>query len=188
MARLSEEAREAIRADLRATVGTSNGSTRKVASRHGVSEATTRRIAAEISLELGTPESRAKTKNATAATVADMAAQRAEISQRMLAAARRALDDMDSPAKIYNFGGKDNTYNEREVPRPTTADQRNLMIIAATALDKHKMLDGYDASKAAASAVDDWLGAMLGRSSASSASSASNPAPAGQVEAGEEDA
>lgn len=70
---------------------------------------------------------------------------------------------MNSPAVIYNFGGKDNSYNQRVVERPPTGDQRNLMTVAAIALDKHKMLDTYDTQQSISSAVDDWLGAMMGR-------------------------
>lgn len=95
-----------------------------------------------------------------------MAAQRAELSQRLLDEARRALDDMHRPAKIYNFGGKDNTYNERTVDEPPVGDRRQLATIAAITLDKHRMLDGYDTDRAAASAVDDWLGHVLGRDKA----------------------
>lgn len=69
---------------------------------------------------------------------------------------------MEAPSVIYNFGGKDNTYNEKQVSRPPVADQRQLATIAAIALDKHKMLDNYDAQQGLASAVDDWLLDKLG--------------------------
>lgn len=164
MARLSDQEKEALLADIKATYGTSEGSVRKLAARHGTSDATVRRLAAEHSVQAGAGiAARDRTKNATEAKMADMAARRAEISQRMIDVAQQALDDMQSPAMIYNFGGKDNTYNEREVPRPPTGDQRNLMIIAATALDKHRMLDQYDSQQGFAAVVDDWLGDMLGR-------------------------
>jgi hypothetical protein len=91
-----------------------------------------------------------------------LAARRARISERLVEAAERALDDMNAPAVIYNFGGKDNTYAERPVSRPPVADQRQLATIAAIALDKHRMLDQYDAQQGMASAVDDWLLDRLG--------------------------
>lgn len=164
MARLSEEQRLAIEKDLKATHGTREGATRRVADRHGISQSTVRRIQIDLRLApFADDEVRTVTKNATAALVADNAARRAAIAKRLLDVAERAIDDMGAPAKIYNFGGKDNTYNEREVPRPPTGDQRNLATVAAIALDKHKMLDGYDAQQGMASAVDDWLGAMMGR-------------------------
>lgn len=103
---------------------------------------------------------RAQTNNATEQVRATNAQRRAALAARFLDAAERALDDMESPAKIYNFGGKDNTYNEVAVERPPTADQRNLMIIAATATDKHKVLDQYDSAtdNADVSKFLEWLG------------------------------
>ncbi|MET7518106.1 hypothetical protein ABZS88_32490 [Streptomyces sp. NPDC005480] len=47
-------------------------------------------------------------------------------------AAERLTEQMRQPAKIYNFGGKDNTYEERDVDEPPTMDKKAL-IIAATA-------------------------------------------------------
>jgi hypothetical protein len=161
VARLGDAVREAIREDLRRTHGTAEGSLRNVAERHGVGITFVRKLRAE--LQLTDDARRAQTKNATEATRADLAARRARISERLVEAAERALDDMQAPATIFNFGGKDNTYNSKVVPRPPVGDQRQLATIAAIALDKHKMLDNYDASQQLASAVDDWLGDMLDR-------------------------
>lgn len=163
MARLSEDQKRAVADDIRATIGTALCTTRKLAARHATSEASVRRIAAQHGLTLGTDATRAIVKNAVEVKRDNAARQRAEISAMLLDEAREAVLDMRRPATIYNFGGKDNTYNEKQVSRPPTGDRRNLAIIAGTLLDKHKMLDGYDASQHLASAVDDWLGDMLGR-------------------------
>lgn len=161
MARLSDEVREAISADLRATHGTAEGSLRKVADRHGVGMSSVRVLRDELRLE----PARARTKNATAAKVADMAAQRAELSQRALDMARAALDEIKQGEVIVSWTDFGSTPVVKRLPGMVTPKGRQaLMTSFAIALDKHKMLDGYDASKAAASAVDDWLGAMLGRS------------------------
>lgn len=161
MARLTDDQKEAIRNDLRSTYGTSEGSVLKVAARHGVSATSVRRLTRELGLV--SSESRARTKNATDAQRTDLAARRAALSERFVAAAERALDDMEAPAVIYNFGGKDNTYNERRVSRPPTGDLRNLAIIAATMFDKHKVADQYDAQQGLSAAVDDWLADRLGK-------------------------
>jgi hypothetical protein len=158
--RLSEQQKDAIRDDLRHTFGTTDGSVLKVAGRHDVSATSVRVLARELGLV--SSESRARTKNATEAQTADLAARRARISERLVEAAERALDDMNAPAVIYNFGGKDNTYAEKPVARPPVADQRQLATIAAIALDKHRMLDQYDAQQGLSSAVDDWLLSRLG--------------------------
>jgi hypothetical protein len=158
---LSKEKRDEICEDLRRTHGIPQGSLRNVAERHGVGMTTVRKLRNELGLT--EEDARARTKNATEARRADMAEQRARLTQRLLRVAERALDDMENEAIIYNFGGKENTYNQRKVDRPPTVDQRNLATIAAIALDKHRMLDTYDTLNSTASAVDDWLQGVIGR-------------------------
>lgn len=158
MTRLSEHKRKAVGDALRASV--ENGeSVRAIARRIGVSVSTVN----VVRLEIGHNSQRTGTKKAIEAIKVDHAARRAALTGRLLDVATRALDDMESPATIYNFGGKDNTYNSRTVDRPPTGDQRNLATIAAIALDKHRMLDQYDAQAGMASAVDDWLSGMVGK-------------------------
>jgi hypothetical protein len=155
--RLSEELRSEIAAAVPVALAAGD-SVRTIAARFGVSPATVSAIAREVRADT----QRSQTKSATAAKTADLAARRARISERLVEAAERALDDMNAPSVIYNFGGKDNTYAERPVSRPPVADQRQLATIAAIALDKHRMLDQYDAQQGMASAVDDWLLDRLG--------------------------
>lgn len=90
-----------------------------------------------------------------------MADRRSRLAERMIEVAERALDDMESPATVFNFGGKDNTFEARVLPRPPTGDQRNLTIIAATAIDKHKILDHYDSDTRERDALTLWLEHMM---------------------------
>ena len=158
--KLDPDVRAAVIADLRATHGTPEGSVRMISDRHGVPRSTISRIAKDEGLtnEVG----HARMQNAIQTRLNGNAEIRAELASRMLRAANRALSDMEASATIYNFGGKDNTYNERTVNRPPTADQRNLMIIAATAIDKHKVLDQYDSDARTGAMLDRWLNAMIG--------------------------
>ena len=162
--RIPDAVRQAVIADARRTLGTPEGSVRQVAARHGVSQASVRRIAIkEGGLEgFGAPETRAKMQNAIEATRQSVADRRARLSERFIERAERALDAMDQPITVFNFGGKDNTFAAREMPIPPTADQRNLMIIAATAVDKHKMLDQYDSDAARGNDMDLFLRHMMG--------------------------
>lgn len=161
MARLSEEVRAAVLADLRRTRGTPDGTIRKVAARNGVSEASARRIATAAGMTQ--EETHALTKNAIEASRLTNAQRREALASRMLDAAERALDDMRTSATIFNFGGKDNSYNERAVERPPTADQRNLMIIAGTAIDKHKILEQFDSAGAAGQQAELLLKLLTGQ-------------------------
>ncbi len=53
---------------------------------------------------------------------------------------------MDKPHLVFNFGGKDNTYEEHLLQSPPTGDLKNLMVSAATAIDKHIVLERHDAT------------------------------------------
>lgn len=120
---------------------------------------------------MGLSFDREQTKAATEAKVADSAARRAETSRRFLEKANELLDQMDRPHIAYNFGGKDNTYEEHEFEKPPVDALRTLMQAAATAFDKHMAQDKHDAAgEEGGSAVDQWLRMMMGGSSPASGS------------------
>jgi len=105
---------------------------------------------------------REQTKAATAAKVADSAARRAETSRRFLEKTNELLDQMDQPHTAFNFGGKDNTYEEHEFDKPPVDALRTLMQAAGQAFDKHLAQDRHDSGgEEGGSAVDRWLAAMI---------------------------
>ena len=115
---------------------------------------------------MGLSFDREKTKAATAAVVADSAARRAETSRRFLEKAGELLDQMDQPHTAFNFGGKDNTYEEHKFEKPPVDALKTLMQAAAVAFDKHIAQDKHDAAgEEGGSAVDQWLRMMMGGSS-----------------------
>lgn len=154
---IDPDTRAAILADIEAGLK-SRG---QIAREHNVSTTTVSKVAKDAGIEQ--PFSREQTKNATAAAVADNASERARLARRFLEEAHRALDAMHAETVIWNFGGKDNTYNERTVSEPPTGDKRNLMVIAATAADKHVVLDKHDADTGNLAAVDEWIVFMKGK-------------------------
>lgn len=167
--RISDAVRQAVVADARATVGTDEGSTREIAARHGVSEASVRRFVREApdAPQFGDPATRASLQNAIEASQLDMAARRAALAERSLRLAESVMDDLESRHwKIYNFGGKDNTLAMAEVDFVPPSDKRNLIITFGTALDKHKMLDNYDSDVRDKDALTAWLEHMTGRNDA----------------------
>lgn len=155
--KIPDDTRNAIIADLK----NENGSTREIAARHGVGHASVSRIASDAGLALD----RSKTKNATEARAADNAASRVRLSARFLDEAHAALDDLHEEHTVFSFGGRENSYNEHKLPKPPTGDKRNLMIIAATAADKHMALERHDNEAEGVSAVDAWLRDVIGRDS-----------------------
>jgi hypothetical protein len=103
---------------------------------------------------------RSATKNATQARQADNAARRAAVSARFLDKANELLDQMEGPFLAFNFGGRDNTYNEHELERPPTGDLRNLMVAAATAFDKHLAAERHESGDPDVSVVVDLRESM----------------------------
>lgn len=107
---------------------------------------------------------RSQTKAATAAVTADLAAMRAELAHELLVKSRRFLDALDKPFLVFNFGGKDNTYEEHTLDGPPTGDIRNLMTSTGIALQRSLELSRFDADpNEGAAAVDSWLDHMTGR-------------------------
>ncbi|MFE3449641.1 hypothetical protein ACFXJ8_11965 [Nonomuraea sp. NPDC059194] len=151
---LNDKARAAILRDIES----GEKSCRSIATEHGVAPSTVAKIARDNGLGF----ERTKTKNATEAKKADNAALRASTSRRFLEEANRFLDDLHKPALVWNFGGKDNTFNSKELPAPSTADKRNLIVSAATAIDKHLVIEKHDSSGESHAAVDAWLTEMTG--------------------------
>lgn len=148
---LDQSKREAILADIRPGQLGRN----QIARRHGVSGPTVTNIAQEAGLT--TAFDREHTKNATEALRLDNAQLRARTSRRFLDKANDLLSQMDQPHLAFHFGGKDNTYAEREMPKPPVDALRNLIVSAATAFDKHLKAELFDGEHEGLAAVDAWL-------------------------------
>jgi transposase-like protein len=155
VARISDTKRQAIAADIRA------GKPRnQIALEHGVSAGSVTNIAREF--EISDAFDRSATKRATEAAVADLKAERAVTSRRFLVEANRQLDRLNEPYKVFGFGGRENSYNEHELPLPPAGETRNFMTAAAVAFDKHMAADKHDSDDQGLAAVDAWLRTMLG--------------------------
>ncbi|MEU5945125.1 helix-turn-helix domain-containing protein [Micromonospora sp. NPDC047465] len=112
-------------------------------------------IAAELGLSF--QRGGARTAAATEARKADAATRRARIEEQALAAAEKLLGQMFDKAKVFNFGGKENDYNEVEHNEPPFADKRaiatSVQALMATALK----IAEHDRADVATSGVDAWL-------------------------------
>lgn len=97
-------------------------------------------------------------EEATRHRVAQLAALRADTAMDLHLDAMRLTQQMWQPGKIFNFGGKDNTYREREVEEPPAVDKKTLMVAAGIALEKSlKLVPPTDDTGAEAA------GSMLGQ-------------------------
>lgn len=118
------------------------------------------KIAAELGLDFARGE---QVKEATEARTNTAKIKRAALILALLEDAARLREQMWQPAKVINFGGKDNTLNQTVLPEPTFADKRNIMQAVGVALDRSVKLDAYDKAEGAGADIDVWLAAMAGK-------------------------
>ncbi|MEU6279745.1 hypothetical protein [Streptomyces sp. NPDC047028] len=104
----------------------------EIARRIGRGQRTVSVIAAELGLTFDVT----LTEEATRHRVAQLAALRADTALDLHLDALKLTQSMWEPATIYNFGGKDNSYNSEHVDEPPAIDKKNLMAAAGIALEK----------------------------------------------------
>lgn len=78
----------------------------------------------------------AMTETATKVRQADLAERRTILAEALVDDAMRLTEQMWQPAKVFNFGGKENTYEVRDVPEPPADAKRALMLAAGQAIQR----------------------------------------------------
>ncbi|MEV6105714.1 hypothetical protein AB0M28_13500 [Streptomyces sp. NPDC051940] len=89
-----------------------------------------------ISAKLGLTYDRSATEEATRARMADLAERRAILAEELHTDAERLSARMWQPAKVFAFGGKDNTYAEEYIDEPPADAKKSLMAAAGIAIDR----------------------------------------------------
>lgn len=79
---------------------------------------------------------RSKTADAVKAHTVDLAAGRIRLAEKMLAASEDMLDVIDGPYEVYNFGGKDNTFESQVLDSAPVEVRRNVITTAGITFDK----------------------------------------------------
>lgn len=111
--------------------------------------------------ELGLTWDRAAPRAAIEARRIDLAAMRAELAVMSLVRAKNFLEALDQPFLVFNFGGKDNTYEDHQLDKPPTGDIRNLMTSYGIAVQRSMDLSRFDTDPTAGgNDVDAWLDSM----------------------------
>lgn len=103
-----------------------------------ISPSTVSKVAAECDPPL--VFDRSMSASAVAARQADAKARRAEIQDALIAKAEDFIASLDEQFLVFNFGGKDNTYEEKHLDRPPTGDILNLMRSTSLALKEARDL------------------------------------------------
>lgn len=117
---------------------------------------------------------RSATLAAVKARQADMAERRAKLAADLLEDAERMRRQLWEPTVVFNFGGKDNTYEDHELPEQPTEGKRTLMQAVSTAVAAHVRLvdhDGDGGLDEAKSVLDGFMDAVARRAAEISADS-----------------
>lgn len=142
--RITPAVRDQVEALARDGVGRND-----IATQTGVSAGSVTAIVRDAGLSFD----RTSVADATRARQVDLAARRARLELRYLERSEELLEQISEAHVVFNFGGKDNTYEQRTLDRPPTGDIRNLMqssSIATTAslkLAAHDLSSGTDEAK-----------------------------------------
>lgn len=109
--------------------------------------------------QLGLGFDRTAAEVATAARVADAKARRARLMIGLLDDAEKMRAQLFAPTKVFAFGGKENTYAEKDVAQPPFRDQRDIVHSVSTAVASSIRLAEHDADTGADDAKS-MLGAL----------------------------
>ena len=131
-------------------------------------------IARELDVSVGTVTAhaprgsfdRSATMAAVKARQADMAQRRAKLAADLLEDAERMRRQLWEPALVFNFGGKDNTYEEHQLQEQPTDGKRTLMQAVTAATTAHLRLvdhDGDGTVDQAKSVLDGFMDAIASR-------------------------
>lgn len=125
----------------------------------GRAASTVTKLADELRLDFD----RTRTAEATRAKVLDAKDRRAQLALDLLADAERLRSQMWKPCKAFNFGGKDNDYNEVQLDEPTFRDKHEIARAVGALVDKHIRLTDVDTDEHGLAAVDAWLRDITGQ-------------------------
>ena len=103
-----------------------------IAKQLGVSQSTVSRWAKADGLSFD----RSKTAEAVSAKSIDLAAGRQELAELMLTESKAMLKKLNDPYLVFNFGGKDNSYEEHTLDSAPVEVRRNAITMAGITFDK----------------------------------------------------
>lgn len=102
------------------------------------------------------------TEVATRHRVAQLAEKRSILADALTDDALRLSEQCWQPTTVFNFGGKDNTFEKRTLPEAPAADKRQLMTAATAAAAQSLRLVPPETDQQGLAAVDAWLKGMMG--------------------------
>jgi AraC-like DNA-binding protein len=143
MAQPSEPRRPVTDADRRlvAELHAEGLSRNEIARRIHRSGRTVSRIADELGLSFERGE---QVQAATEARKVDARSRRARLALALLEDAERLRQQLFAACTVWNFGGKDNSFESQLIDEPSFRDKREIMSAIGIAIDRSVRLDEYD--------------------------------------------
>lgn len=105
------------------------------------------------SKRLGLSYDRSSMVEAHLARVADAASLRSALELELLKDADKLRKQLFEPALAYNFGGRDNTYEEHELKKPSFRDQSDIMRAATSAVAHSLKISEHDVNAGTGAAI-----------------------------------
>lgn len=118
------------------------------------------RTVSVIAAQLGLTFDASMTEDATRHRMAQLAEKRAILAEAYVDDALRLSEQVWQPATVFNFGGKDNTYNDKVLPEPPAHDKKALMAASVAAAEQSRRL-APPADDAGAEAAKSVLGQLM---------------------------
>ena len=128
----------------------------EIARRIGRAQRTVSVIAAKLGLTFDVT----MTEEATRHRMAQLAEKRAILAEAYVDDALRLSEQVWQPTVVFNFGGKDNTYNDKVLPEPPAHDKKALMAASVAAAEQSRRL-APPADDAGAEAAKSVLGQLM---------------------------
>lgn len=132
----------------------------RIAREIGRNPSTVSKIARELGLSFDRG-SDPSIRQAQDARASDARTRRQRLALDLLDDAEKMRQQLFAPCTVYNFGGKENSYNEHTLDEPGFRDKRDLMHAIGLAIDRAIRLDTHDKAGDAVAGVDAWLAAMI---------------------------
>lgn len=121
----------------------------------------------KIAHKAGLNFDRSKTAAATKAKQADNRERRASITTRMLDDIEKLQSQLFAPTMVYNFGGKDNTFETAEINEPSFRDKRDITASISNLMGRVLDTERIDQPQAGHGALEQLVEA-IGRARAAS--------------------
>lgn len=104
----------------------------------------------------------AEVRQATEIRQADLAKLRTDLAYDLTVDGIRLREQLWEPCTVFSFGGRDNTYSDKEFDEPPALEKKAIATTLGVLLDRSLKLAPAESDQQGLAAVDAWLKGMMG--------------------------